>query len=506
MSDESVRSALRSDAPLVTIEAPAGCGKTHQGCEYATDLEEGALRGRLLILTHTHAACSVFAERTKGISRSRIEIATIDSLIASIAGAYHKGLGLPADIAAWIRQRDDGYGELAVLVSALLRRHPLIAQSAVRRFPTIVCDEHQDSSGDQHALIIQLAAAGARVRVFADPMQRIFRDKPVVGGTPRYDWAAFAASAQAHEELCEPHRWKHGCIELGKWTLKVRQTLKAGGRIDLRALPPSVTVVFAQNQAQANLDFRVDKEERKPIDAFQRSSDSLLVLTRYNPTARAIRAMFFRQLPIWEGHTRPGLEKLVGDLQRHRGDAAAVALALVDFMEAVGIGFSPSAFGNRLVQEVRDGCTKRTSGKPEKIQELARLLLSEPDHHGASRLLRRINELRDTDSSFRDIKVDHSKEFWDGVHLGDYEDAENGLAEMNHRRSYTYPQPPRQAISTIHKAKGLEVGHVIVMPCNAKTFPDQEDARCLLYVALSRAKKRLQLVVSRANPSPLLIF
>jgi CRISPR/Cas system-associated endonuclease/helicase Cas3 len=43
MSDESVRAALRSDAPLVVIEAPAGCGKTHHGADYArTSLQRAA--------------------------------------------------------------------------------------------------------------------------------------------------------------------------------------------------------------------------------------------------------------------------------------------------------------------------------------------------------------------------------------------------------------------------------------------------------------------------------
>ena len=41
------------------------------------------------------------------------------------------------------------------------------------------------------------------------------------------------------------------------------------------------------------------------------------------------------------------------------------------------------------------------------------------------------------------------------------------------------------------------------MPCDAKTFSGKDDARCLLYVALSRAKKRLMLVLSKGNPSPL---
>ena len=66
MSDDSVRAALRSDKRLVVIEAPAGCGKTHQGADYAREIANAG-NGRLLILTHTHAACSVFAERTRGV-------------------------------------------------------------------------------------------------------------------------------------------------------------------------------------------------------------------------------------------------------------------------------------------------------------------------------------------------------------------------------------------------------------------------------------------------------
>ena len=120
MSDDSVHAALRSDAPLVVVEAPAGCGKTTKGADYAREIAVAGGTNRLLILTHTHAACSVFADRTKGAG-SRVEIRTIDSVIAHIASAYHNGLGLPADIAAWVRQHQDGYAELALSVAALLQ-------------------------------------------------------------------------------------------------------------------------------------------------------------------------------------------------------------------------------------------------------------------------------------------------------------------------------------------------------------------------------------------------
>src|SRR5688572_8124810 len=128
MSDESVSTALRSDAALVLIEAPAGCGKTHQGADYAQALIQGS-SVRPLILTHTHEACCVFAERTQA-ARNRVSIRTIDSLIAQVAAVYHRSLGLPPDPAAWARKSGaDGHAQLASAVASLLSRHPMIANA-----------------------------------------------------------------------------------------------------------------------------------------------------------------------------------------------------------------------------------------------------------------------------------------------------------------------------------------------------------------------------------------
>lgn len=506
MSDESVSTALRSDAPLVVVEAPAGCGKTHLGADYAKALASSLNAQRTLVLTHTHAACSVFAGRTKG-SGSRIEIATIDSLIGTLAGAYHAGLGLPSDTSAWVRERKDGYGQLALRVAALLRRYPMVAAAAARRYPVVLCDEHQDSSGDQHAIVMALAGQGSRVRIFADPMQRIFSDKPIKGALPGYEWKALTDSAQAFERLEFPHRWHQGgCPKLGDWTLKARKALEEGGKVDLRwDLPPSVEVVFAENRGRGRWDVQYEKQ-RKPIDAFANTQSPLLILSRYNDTVRSIRAMFNRRVPIWEGHTRDGLEQLVSTIRANRGNPAAIASGLVIFMDGVGKGFSPSAFGDRLVREAEEGCTRTTVGKPARLQELARLLVAEPDHRGVARMLRRLRELMEQEPGFNVVAIDHQKEFWDAVHLGDHDDPEIGLAEITHRRSYARAGPPPQAISTIHKAKGLERESVILMPCDAKTFPDKNEARCLLYVALTRATHRLQLVLSRETPSPLFLF
>jgi UvrD/REP helicase N-terminal domain len=298
MSDESVHAALRSDAPLVLVEAPAGCGKTHQGAEYARDAAMVELSRRPLILTHTHAACSVFAERTQGI-QNRVDIRTIDSVIASIAGAYHVGLGLPQNIPAWVRQQDEGYAQLALKIAELVKRHPMIPQALARRHPVVICDEHQDSSGDQHTLAMALLNHGARLRIFADPMQKIF-GKNLDGASPAYDWDELKKSAHASEDLDFPHRWKKGCPDLGKWTLAARNALKGGGKLDLKnGCPSSVTVVVAENEAQKYGDYRLSNKARKPIDVFEDKQISLLILTRHNDTARSFRAFFNRRIALW---------------------------------------------------------------------------------------------------------------------------------------------------------------------------------------------------------------
>lgn len=505
MSDASVRLALRSDEPLVVIEAPAGCGKTHQGADYACEMA-GAGNGHLLILTHTHAACSVFAERTRGVG-SRVEIRTIDSLVGQVAGAYHAGLGLPADAAAWARRNKDGYAHLAAKVAALLDRHPMIAVALAHRYPIVVCDEHQDCSGDQHIIGMALHRRGARLRVFGDPMQRIYKAKTLEGGQPSADWESLARSAGAFEELDTPHRWKDGCGELGDWTLRARQTLKGGGRLDLtRNLPRSVEIVIAENQARRYGDYQLASGDRRPIDAFERAHDSLLIVSHFADTAQHLRAFFGRRIPLWEGHTRPALESLVEAMITHHGNAEQLAGALVTFMGEVGKGFTPSGFGDLLVREAREGCVRSASGRPAAIQAMARRIVDAPDHRGIAGALRLLAELRGTNRAFAQVELDCHAEFWEAVRLGGHADPDEGFAEITHHRTHARPKPPPKAISTIHKAKGLECDSVIVMPCDAKTFPDALEARCLLYVALSRAKRGLQFVVSRSAPSPLLVI
>ena len=507
MSDKSVAAALRSKHRLVAIEAPGGCGKTYQAAEYAHDSAAGIAPGRMLILTHTHGACDVIAARTQS-AQGRVEIRTIDSVLGHIASAYHQGLGLPPDAAAWARQKGgDGFQELATKVARLLKDAPSIAWALTQRYPLIVCDEHQDATLEQHGLIQALHDAGASVRIFFDFEQRIFPDrssKKNPGSNAGPPWRDWLKHADVTEKLGYPHRWMPDSEELGRWILAARETLRDGGQIDLRGkLPAGVRVAFAENHAQAYGRYQTDPKERKPIDAFVQANPKLLILATTNDMARGLRAFFGRRIPIWEGYTRDALDTLIASTRAANGDVQVVGEAMLNFLGKVARGFTPSGDGKILLREISEACVKRRTGKPAALQELARFILDAPDHRGVARALGRLAEQTRAGQILSSVEIDLNRELWEAVKLAEFEDAEAGLAEITQRRTYSRRPPPARAISTVHKAKGLECQSVLVMPCDGAHFTEKADHRRLLYVALSRPTRSLMLVLSRQKPSPL---
>lgn len=502
MAPEEVSELLVSDAPLVLIEAPGGCGKTYQGAKSAATIAASLEFGKVLILTHTHAACAAFEKATRG-SLARVDIRTIDSLVIQIATSYHLALGLPKDPAAWVRhQRDgDGYQLLAKRVALLLSRNRFISEAMVAHYPYVFADEHQDASADQHSVIMALAHSGAKVRVFGDPMQSIYAKTLADRSASRNRWAALKA-ASSFAKLQYPFRWDTGSPELGKWVLDARTALEAGRQIDLRGdLPRGLTVLYADNEAQHPNGYSLPKDGRRALDDIVQSRERLLILTPTNKMVKVLAAFWRRRIPIWEGHTRPALDLLVTRISANEEDATSIADAAVAFIQDTTVGFGNSTHGNRLRKEVAEGCTRKTRGTPAYLQQLAQFIVDTPNHRGVAGMLSLLKQLQNERVSGFDLKVDNLQEYRDAVRLAEYDDVQEGLAEITRRRTFRRPAPPAKSISTIHKAKGLETEHVLLIPCDAR-ITDTEYSRCRLYVALSRAKTSLTLIVSRSSPSP----
>jgi hypothetical protein len=507
MSDASVAAALRSHSQLVVVEAPAGCGKTFQGADYAREAAGYIGDGRVLIVTHTHAACDVFAKRTSCAQR-HVDIRTIDSLICQLTAAYHLALDLPADTSAWARSQEDGYDQLALRAARLLRSSPMIGHALAKRYPAVICDEHQDASADQHAIAMACYEGGAKLRIFGDPMQRIYgSNDSVAREADCRRWQDLKEKADTCENLDYPHRWSNGSALLGEWILAARDTLSSGKQLNLFGnLPPSLSVIVAENKSQRYGGYMLDRTHAKPIYSLVEKSSSLLVMSPHNATVKSLRACFGRRIPIWEGHVRDSLTELIASFDSHSGNAVHITKGVIDFLNRVATGFSPSAFGKTLLTEVLNGCIGKRTKKPATLQDLGRIIIREPNHKGVAKMLQKLDELIVGDAAFRTIKIDYRREFCDAIRLGAFDDPCAGFHEMLRRRTHARLTPPTKAISTIHKAKGLECDHALLIPCDAQHYNDTDAARCRLYVALSRAMHSLSIVVSRTNPSPLIVL
>lgn len=505
MEDEEVAALLDSQERLVTIRAPAGCGKTYQGANYAVRALEQLERGRVLILTHTHAACAVFATATRE-SNSRVEIKTLDAFIVDIARIYHRALDLSPDPAAWAQTVQAGFNIIAEKVQSLLVNQPMVSGALAERYPVVIGDEHQDSSPAQHQLLMCLYEAGAIVRLFGDRMQTVYgnRTKPERQANQAL-WDELKDRGSLGS-LSTPHRWRDGSIELGEWILDSREALEQGKSIDLRKpWPEGLEVLRVIDTSRTRNEFRV--EHRRALDEKMNQLPSALVLSRQNDLVKALRVFWNRRHPIWEGHTRYALSDLLDSLVRAEGNCVSLAMATVRFVQSTCKGFSNSSHADRFIQQVEDGCVSRTRGKPQLLQEMGLELIARPDHIGVSRCLKMLASFIDERrGGFTEIKIDYRREFFEAIALGHYEDPTIALREINRRRAFSRPMPPDKALSTIHKAKGLECDHVIIAPCDRTTFSKTEASRCLLYVALSRAKETLTLVVPDNEPSPLLLL
>jgi DNA helicase-2/ATP-dependent DNA helicase PcrA len=346
-----------------------------------------------------------------------------------------------------------------------------------------------------------LLRAGAEVRVMGDPMQAIYASGSVTYEAER--WAALRADACEVVELTTPHRWSGGSEPLGEWTIQAREALAAGHRIDVRRPPPGLTLIRADYHAPRHDSIILERRDARAVWKYlDASGDGLLVLNPHNRAVESIRAYFKRRLVIWEGHTRDALDRLAVAIKSARGDVEPVCEAFLRFARATCTGIT-KADCERINREVREGCKKTARGKrPPALQRIATELVTDPSHVGVAGAL----EVLRSDPSLGDVKIDYPVEYRDAIRLGGFADAAEALGELHRRRSHSGGMLPLNAVSTIHKAKGLEFRRVMLLPVDTTYFPDTEKSRRLLYVGLSRAVESLVMVVPRSDPSELLLL
>lgn len=497
MSQNSARLALRSRVPFVLVEAPAGCGKTHEAAAAAVDLAtELHDYQEVLLLAHTNAAVQEFRTRIRS-RRARVRALTLDAFALELVSPYAEPLCLPTPLRVG-EHEGTAFSLLAPKLAELLRRSPSLSRALALHYPVIVLDEHQDARSDQHEAIINLASAGGvRLRIFGDPMQAIYE----FGKVSPLDWSGIKAKADINDDLDEPRRWDHN-RELGEWILEARRMLESGRPIPVRSAPQCVNLVQIQG-----LDDVQNPNSRSVIPAvvtplctiLNSHQGSLVVLARSNAHVFGLRLATKGRLRINEGVDLEPAYNLLSQAETSVGNPLGLAKAVTELISKTSVG---------LTTKIRDDLSR--SLFPDRIdfgrRKVVRPLLEylapfydTPDIPTVCWIVRRIYQ-RPPD--WLRIQLPESFHVLGQLSFPAGEDPKIELDRIVRYRKEAAFVPFRCA-STIHKAKGREFDHVVIALCCRSPFPDTIEARRLLYVALSRARRSIHILVSAREPSPL---
>lgn len=198
-----------------SIIAPAGHGKT----EMITDIVI-ASKGKQLLLTHTNAGVDALKKRLrrKKVTSSKYNILTIAAFCMRWCMAYKQTAGLP-DFNGFNNVDYDKLYDATKIIFENRWAGDIIK----RTYTSIIVDEYQDCSLDQHAVVVALNAF-LPVYVLGDPLQGIFDWKKKGNQQLEIvDWENI--EFEKLEVHTEPWRWNNSNPELGKYLNRMRNQL-----------------------------------------------------------------------------------------------------------------------------------------------------------------------------------------------------------------------------------------------------------------------------------------
>lgn len=553
-----------SGAPHQVVVAPPGTGKTYLSIRLAGEVapQLPSPYSRVLVVTFSNQARTQLereaVRQLTPAARQRVEITNYHRFFWQAVLAHRRALGLPMridigsharrlqalaalgrDVARRLQQyeglvdclaehahpefRDERtpdpdelarlleivdreqragllvFDDLGALFWRLLNQFPVLERAYQERYPVVIADEHQDASALQDAFVRRLSRA--RLVVLADPMQLIHGFR---GASP--------ARLQRHLDHCNEvhslttaHRW-HDSEELAVWLLAVRTRLEGTAS----PVPPPAVVDLIRTNADHGQNAVKLRVRIAAAQAFANGARSVAVLARTNDEVSAYR----RYLSQQGLHPR----QLGGDFEDARvdieqlpllHDAQTVALHGLDRLA----GLIPT-LTRATIQQAHDRL------QPDRVQlhrasrEAARILgpfqriYEEGPHRYVEALVtamdacaaaghdlpraESVRALRDTAAAIAGQD-------------GSLDDVLERYSEKVIVAAHAAPRSVRGLfVMTAHQAKGKEFDAVVLADVSARFWPGDEETRRLLYVAVTRATSRWDIIAPDRGESPLL--
>ncbi|MBB6503002.1 UvrD-helicase domain-containing protein [Pedobacter cryoconitis] len=205
--------------------APAGYGKTHT---IAAAMDILKIKGKHLILTHTHAGIGSIKEKLKKecIPSNKFHVETISGFAQRYVLSFYKGIDIP-------NLNDKNYFSFILEKAFYYFRLKPIQKILLRSYDSLFVDEYQDCTSTQHELILLISALFP-TRFLGDPLQGIFQFNPLDPLVNMNDEIQMKDFISNKYTLEQPQRWLRGNNEtLGENLKCIRSELLLGNPIDL---------------------------------------------------------------------------------------------------------------------------------------------------------------------------------------------------------------------------------------------------------------------------------
>lgn len=490
---EHARARILGDERVVVIEAAAGCGKTFEAvggtAALAAQLQDGQ---EVLLLTHTNSARRVFEGRLAAAG-TRATMQTLDSLAFEVVKRYAPHLGLEQPVVPdAVHRGHPSFPDIRRMARGLLESAPAVAEGLAWRHPVILVDEHQDSTDDQHAVVAAIAEkSDTRVRYFGDRLQSIYGFD---GGG-----GAWASLCEKHEQAALEfgHRWSNN-PDLRDWLFGARRALLACEPIDLRDRPRCVHV-HQWSGEPPGIGRKGHCPEVLALLGRLTLRGRCALLVSENAHARGlVERLGPGPTKLYEGADVKEPRRWLEQVLEADGDPARLARLLGEALGALGPGVPESR-----VKTLAAVCTASgiDVGKHKNILPLVdvcRPLYEHPTVGTWLEAFRSAITLREV-LKWRPLRRDAA---WllasTPSHTDDHLAALLATARAHAQRS----RAPKQAVMTVHRAKGNEYDTVVLPYVSGVSFGSgYEDAK-RLYVAITRPQRELHLLLSKDDPSP----
>ena len=461
--------------PKSMLIAPAGYGKTYTISECLA-----YTNGKQLILTHTHAGIASIKEKVKKTNPNlnNVSIETITGFAQKFVLAYCTPDEIPAP------NTNEFYKFVVIRANELFKKR-IIREVILASYSGLFVDEYQDCTETQHALIITLSEI-LPTRILGDHLQGIFEfgDDILVDLTISEKMQGFHDNQYL---LTEPKRWEHHNVALGESLKIIRSSLEAKVDIDI-SKHPSIEVIIAP---EADL-FNIKKDYAKKIWSLQKERSLLIIhpdTSSINPR-RKVMSAFKNSFHLIEAIDDKDFYKISTLLDNSKTENIEKSLRDICYQL-----FSKSQL-NKWFND-KGLVNKKKLDEIALIAPVKKLLEQYKIDNSflvISNMLREVQRLPDMSCYRTELLASL---------LRSLENAHNDLITVTEAMTKRRNQIRRmgrsvdgRCIGTTLLTKGLEFDTVVIL--NAHKFKCPKN----LYVALTRAKKRLIVCTEKQILSP----